>query len=251
MDVLAIGAHPDDVEIGCGGTLAGLRRQGSAIGLLHLTRGEAGTRGSADLRTQEAQRAAEILGATTLDFLDCGDGTLRTGLAEEDSLIRVLRQRRPKLVLVPPARDRHPDHGRAHRLVCDACYYAGLRRRATEGVEVELEPHRPALLLSYMLHDSFEPTVVVDVSLDFDTKLEAMAAYRSQMWTPAPAQERSVGEPVGPETLIASRQFHEALIGRSRHFGLSIGADHGEPFLALGPIGVEDLRLLAPAGVPR
>ncbi len=243
VEVLAVGAHPDDIEIGCGATLAGLRRRGSTIGLLHLTRGEAGTRGSAALREQEAERAAEILQAKTLDFLDCGDGSLRTGRAEEDSVIRVLRLRRPAVVLFPPVRDRHPDHGRAHRLVHDACYYAGLRSRQPEG-PLELEPHRPALLLSYMLHDAFEPTIVVDVSRDFDTKLEVLAAYRSQLWNPARSCAGSTSELSAPDTHISSRRFYEALVGRARHFGLSIGADYGEPFATMGPVGVTDLRAL-------
>jgi len=128
LDVLAIGAHPDDAELGCGGTLALLAQAGKRVGLLHLTAGEAGSRGTAESRRREAENAAAALGASELAFLDCGDGDLRRGTAEEDALIAELRRLRPELVLGPTPADRHPDHGRAHRLVADACFYAGLRR---------------------------------------------------------------------------------------------------------------------------
>jgi bacillithiol biosynthesis deacetylase BshB1 len=129
LDVLAVGAHPDDVELGCGGTLARLASEGRAVGILHLTRGERGTRGTPEGRRAEAEAAAAALGAAAMDFLDCGDGGLRTGPAEEDSLIVKLRLWRPDLVLAPSPHDRHPDHTRAHRLVEAACFYAGLRHR--------------------------------------------------------------------------------------------------------------------------
>ena len=131
LDALAIGAHPDDVELGCGGTLAGLAESGHSVGILHLTSGEAGTRGDAETRRAEARAAASILGAE-LHFLDCGDAGLRTGRDEEDSLIRKLREIRPRLVLAPSPEDRNPDHGRAFRLVRDACFYAGLEKRSPD-----------------------------------------------------------------------------------------------------------------------
>ena len=122
------------MELACGGTLAKLARAGRRVGILHLTRGEAGTRGTAEERRREAEAAAAALGAVELVFLDCGDGALRHGPAEEDALIAELRRLRPELVLGPPREDRHPDHGRAHRLVADACFYSGLARRgATAG----------------------------------------------------------------------------------------------------------------------
>ena len=142
LDVLAVGAHPDDVELGCGGTLALLASAGRAVGIVHLTSGEAGSRGTAEDRRREAAAAAGALGVATLEILDCGDAGLRTGRAEEDALIEVLRRLRPRLVLGPPATDRHPDHGRAHALLRDACFYAGLAKRSPE----RGAPHRPAAL---------------------------------------------------------------------------------------------------------
>ncbi|HVR97891.1 MAG TPA: bacillithiol biosynthesis deacetylase BshB1, partial [Thermoanaerobaculia bacterium] len=181
LDVLAIGAHPDDVELGCGATLAKLARQGRRVGILHLTRGEAGTRGTAEERLAEAERAAAALGAVELAFLDCGDGSLRTGPDEEDGLIEVLRTWRPELLLSPTPHDRHPDHGRAHLLVEAAAYYAGLAGRAPKRGPA---PHRPGAVFSYMQHDGFEPSFVVDVSADWGTKVEALRAYRSQLYVP-------------------------------------------------------------------
>ena len=242
LDVLAIGAHPDDVELGCGGTLALLARQRRSVGILHLTRGEQGTRGTAAERVAEAERAAEALGAVELDFLDCGDGGLRTGPAEEDALIARLRRWRPELVLGPTPHDRHPDHGRAHRLVEAACFYAGLRNRAPAAGP----PHRPAASFSYMQHDLFTPSFIVDVSVAWEAKLESMRAYRTQLHGgPSPPPERD-NEPM---TKVASPEFWHAVEGRARHFGLLINAELGEPFWSRLPLAVKDPLAILPGGV--
>ena len=240
VDVLAVGAHPDDVELGCGGTLALLADQGRRVGILHLTSGEAGTRGSAEVRRREAALAAEALGAEELDFLDCGDAGLRTGLAEEDALIAKLRQLTPRLVLAPPPRDRHPDHGRAHRLTTDACFYAGLAKRSpTLG-----PPHRPQAVYSYMQHDAFDPSFVVDVTAHWDRKMQALAAYESQLFHSRPLRDDA------PPTKVSSAEFLEAVEGRARHFGLGVSAVYGEPFLNLSPLAVSDPWALLPHGAP-
>lgn len=244
LDVLAVGAHPDDVELGCGGTVALLASAGRRVGLLHLTRGEAGTRGSAEERRSEARAAADALGAVAVLFLDCGDGRFRRGEDEEDALIGVLRRHRPELVLGPAPSDRHPDHGRAHRLVADACFYAGLAaRRVPEAPD--LPPHRPAALFAYMQHDPFDPSLVVDVTSAWEAKQRALDCYRSQIH-----QEDEERE--GPATKVASRDFRLAVEGRARHFGLMIGATYGEPFWSRLPVAVgnaETLLGLLPGGV--
>lgn len=242
LDVLAIGAHPDDVELGCGGTVALLARAGRKVGILHLTRGEAGTRGTEELRRLEAAEAAKILGASVLEYMDCGDGSLRTGVEEEDALIALLRRYRPGLVLGPTPVDRHPDHGRAHRLVEAACFYAGLARRG------EGEPHRPAAVFSYTQHDPVEPRFIVDVTPVWEVKLRALAAYRSQLHQPdaaAGADERH-----GPATKVASPEFRKAVEGRARHFGMAINAAFGEPFTSRLPLAVTDPWTLLPGGLP-
>lgn len=236
VDVLGVGAHPDDVELGCGGTLALLARAGRRVGILHLTRGEAGTRGTAEERQAEAERAAAALGAASLEFLDCGDGSLRTTPAEEDALIGVLRRLRPELVLGPAPSDRHPDHGRAHGLLADACFYAGLARRG------DGEPHRPGAVFSFMQHDLFAPSFVVDVTATWQAKMASLDAYESQLHRPG--SRRS-----GPSTKVASPEFRLAVEGRARHFGLLVGAAYGEPFLARGPLSVPDPWFLRNTGL--
>lgn len=248
VDVLAIGAHPDDVELGCGATLAQLARAGRRVGILHLTRGEAGTRGTAAERQREAERAAAILGAAELAFLDCGDGGLRHGPAEEDALIVELRRLRPELVFAPTPADRHPDHGRAHRLVVDACFYAGLARRASGA------PHRPAALFTYMQHDAFVPAFVVDVSATWAIKMAALDAYGSQIHPGAGGEGAGAGPPTQvdrsePATKVASREFRLSVEGRARHYGNLIGAEHGEPFGSLGMLAVADPWQLLPRGL--
>jgi len=240
LDALAIGAHPDDVELGCGGIVALLASQGKKVGILHLTRGERGTRGTPEERQREAERAAEALGAAELAFLDCGDGALRHGEAEEDALIEVLRRFRPELVLGPTPSDRHPDHGRSHRLVADACFYAGLTNRGPGG-----PPHRPAAVFSYMQHDTFEPSLVVDVTAVWEKKIASLAAYGSQIFQPGTSKEDD-GQ---PKTKVASREFRLAVEGRARHFGLLIGAELGEPLWSRLPLAVGDLFTVLPGGL--
>ncbi len=235
LDVLAIGTHPDDVELSCGGTVASLAEQGRKVGVLHLTRGELGTRGTPEEREVEARAAAEALGAVEMGFLDCGDGALCRGKAEEDSLIEVLRDWRPEILLGPPASDRHPDHGRAHRLVADAAFYAGLVRRGSGA------PHRPGAVFSYMQHDPFEPAFIVDVTSFWDKKIAALAAYDSQLYRPD-------SDRAEPMTKVSSPEYFLAIEGRARHFGQMIGAAFGEPFGSRTPLSIRDVMDLLPGG---
>jgi bacillithiol biosynthesis deacetylase BshB1 len=246
LDVLAISAHPDDAELGCGATLAKLAAGGRRVGMLHLTVGEAGTRGTAEQRRREAESAAAALGAVGVSFLDCGDGAFRTGEAEEEALIAELRRLRPEVVLSPSPSDRHPDHGRAHRLVKDACFYAGLRRRGSGA------PHRPGAVFSYMQHDPFPPAFIVDVSAHWQQKERALDCYESQLHQPQAASgESAAGSSAGdgvPATKISSPEFRRAVVGRAQHFGLLIGAAYGEPFWSPLPLAVGDLMALLPGG---
>ncbi len=237
VDVLAIGAHPDDAELGCGGTLAVLAQRGRRVGILHLTRGEAGTRGTVAERRREAEAAAQALGAVVLEMLDFGDAALRLGTAEEDELIAVLRRLRPELVLGPTPADRHPDHGRAHQLVASACFYAGLAYRGGGGT-----PHRPAAVFSYMQHDLFVPSFVVDVTTGWAQKQAALDAYGSQIHQPGVTRAE-------PMTKVATPDFRLGVEGRARHFGELIGATFGEPFFSRLPLAVADPMSLLPGGI--
>lgn len=236
LDVLAIGTHPDDVELCCGATVARLVDQGRSVGILHLTRGERGTRGTVAERRREAEQAASALGVREMTMLDCGDGSLRMGESEEDALIEVLRRWRPEILLAPPPNDRHPDHGRGHRLVTAAAFYSGLSRRG------EGDPHRPGAVFCYMQHYGFEPSFIVDVTSTWQRKLDAMAAYGTQFYVGDDASE-------GPMTKIASREFALSVEGRARHFGQMIGAEMGEPFWSPVPLAISDLSMLLPSGL--
>lgn len=241
LDLLAFGAHPDDIELACGGTLALLAGRGRQVGLVHLTRGELGTRGTPELRRQEAERAAEILGAAAMEILDCGDGFLAGGPEQEDAVIEVLRRYRPEVVLGPPPSDRHPDHARGHSLVEAACFYAGLTHRAPN----RGEPHRPGAVFHYMQHDSFEPAFVVDVTAVWEQRQRAIAAYGSQVYPGAQDEKNGQGNGQGEEaeetpTKIASEDFWRSIEGRARHFGNLVGARFGEPFGSRLPLPVQD-----------
>ena len=237
LDVLAIGAHPDDVELGCGGTLASLVAAGCRVGILHLTGGEAGARGSREERRTEAHRAAAALGVSVVEILDLGDGDLRGGTAEQDAVIGVLRAHRPDLVLGPSPVDRHPDHDRAHRLVHEACFYSGVAGRGDNE-----ERFRPGAVFSYMQHDPFEPSFVVDVTAVWERKMAALAEYKSQLFQPGVERRE-------PPTKVASEDFSESMVGRARHFGLMIGATFGEPFWSRLPVAVVDPLALVPKGI--
>jgi len=246
LDVLAIGAHPDDVELGCGGTLALLAAQGRRVGIVHLTRGERGTRGTAAEREEEARRAAAALGAVEMTFLDCGDGALRTGEAEEDALIGVLRAFRPDLVIGPTPHDRHPDHSRAHSLVEAACFYSGLTNRAPD----RRPAFRPAAVFSYMQHDEFPVKFIVDVTSVWAAKMASLDAYRSQIFQDKKDEKNPKdGKAKEPVTKVSTPQFRLAIEGRARHFGEMINAELGEPFWSRTPLAVRDLLALLPGGV--
>lgn len=241
VDVVAFGAHPDDVELGCGATLAKLVALGHRVGIVHLTRGEAGSRGTPERRRSEAEAAAAALGATELRLLDFGDGALRGGSGEEEELIALIRELRPELVFAPTPADRHPDHARAHRLVRDAAFYAGLRKRG-HGV-----PHRPAALFSYPQHDAIEPAFIVDVTATWSAKMRALDAYESQLHRPGGAGN-AAGAPE-PLTKVASREYRAAVEGRARHYGQLVGAEFGEGFLSPTPLAIADPWQLLPGGL--
>lgn len=229
VDVLAVGAHPDDVELGCGGTLAALARRGRTFGILDLTRGEAGTRGTPETRAVEAAEAARILGAAFRETLDLGDGALRTDREAELLVVDVVRRRRPRLVLAQWERDRHPDHGRASRLVTEAAFYAGLRSLATG-----LPAHRPQQVVYFPSSFAPEPDFLVDITASFSTKLAAVRAYRTQFHAAAGAAE---GE---SETFISSKTFFDAIEAQARAFGRLSNVDFAEGFVGSRPPTLAD-----------
>jgi len=227
VDLIFFGAHPDDVELSCGGTAAKLVKDGLRIGIVDLTRGEMGTRGTPQTRRREAASAAKALGATFRQQLDFGDGNLRTGREEELELIAILRARQPKLVIAPYPDDRHPDHTRTGRLVTEASFYAGLK-----SLKTDLPAHRPQTVLYYLQNYMFAPSFVVDVTTTWKTKMRAVAAYKSQFHDPKSKE---------PQTFISDPKFLEMIEARGKHFGALIGAAYGEAFVSKQPPRIDDL----------
>lgn len=226
VDVLAFSPHPDDAELGCGGTLAALASRGLRFGIVDLTRGEMATRGTPEIRAREAREAAWILGARFRETLDLGDGGLRTDRAAELEVVEAVRRARPRVVLAPLPTDRHPDHARAGRLVPEAAWYAGLAK-----VETGHKPHRPDQVLYYATYVLVMPTFLVDVSATFATKVEALRAYRSQFFDP------NSGE---PETYVSSKGFFEGIEARARALGRIANVEYAEGFVSNAPPTLAD-----------
>ena len=227
VDVLFFGAHPDDVELSAGGTVAKLAKEGLRVALIDLTSGEMGTRGTPQIRKREAQSAAKILGAQFRVQLDFGDGNLQTGREQELELIDVIRRTRPRLVFAPYPDDRHPDHTRTGRLITEASFYAGLRALNT-GVAA----HRPQTVIYYLQNYMLPPSFVVDVTKSWKTKTRAYAAFKSQFHDPNSKE---------PQTFISSPAFLQMIEARGRHFGALIGAEYGEAFVTKQPPRVDDV----------
>ena len=230
-EVLAIGAHPDDVELGCGATLARLAATGRAVGILDLTAGELGTRGTVEQRSGEAAAAAGALGVAWRACLGMPDGGLDAGDGEQAGvLVRALRTARPRAVLLPHRDDPHPDHPAAAALVRRAAFLAGVARCLPSAGA----PHRPALLLEYPgPRQLFAPVLVVDVSAHYEAKRRALAAHGSQF------------DPGGgPATHLASGHYLAAVEGRDRAFGNGVGCELGEGFTAPGPLAAGEIAWL-------
>lgn len=237
LDVLAFAAHPDDVEFFAGGTVALLVSQGYRVGIADLTRGELGSRGTARIREREAAEAAAILGVEARVNLALPDGDIRNTLENRVEVARVLRTFRPRILLVPAPDCRHPDHPAAARLVTEAVFAAGLRRVETPAGGELLEPWRPHHVLHYMQSIPFDPTLVVDVTPVWETRIRALRAFASQV------HDADRAAPGGePETFISNPAFLDWIEARARTYGYRIGATYGEPLLYRhGPIGVTDL----------
>lgn len=229
LDVLAFGAHPDDVELACGGTLIRLGEMGYKTGIVALTRGELGTRGSAQIREQEFGDAAGILGLAEHKILDIPDGDIAVTRENKLKVIREIRTFRPKIVLTQYWQDRHPDHSHASNLVREAAFFAGLKR-----IDTGQAPHRPERIVYYAGRYEFEPSFIVDISQQHDKKIAAVTAYKSQFHN---AEKEKYGE---DETNISSPEFLDAIITRARQYGSYLGVKFGEPFLVREPILLDD-----------
>jgi len=238
LDVLALAAHPDDVELCAGGTVCLLAQQGYRVGIVDLTRGELGSRGTPEGRLKEAQDAAEIIGLAARDNLGLPDGDIANTKAHQREVIRRLRRYRPHVVLINAAECRHPDHCAAATLSTDAIYYSGLRKIETTDEEgTPQEPWRPHHVLHYMQAVPFDPTFVVDVTAVWEQRIAALQAFKSQFFNPDYDAEDDE-----PETFVSNPAFFEWIEARARTYGYKVGATYGEPLLYRhGPVGVADL----------
>jgi bacillithiol biosynthesis deacetylase BshB1 len=232
LDVLGIGAHPDDLELSCGGTLAKLVKQGRRVGLVDLTEGELGTRGSREIRAQEAETAARILGIAVRENLRIADGNIENTPEQRLRLARVIRKYRPDILLIPFHTDRHPDHERAHVLAREAWFAAGLPKIGTLEEGHPQEAHRPRAYYCYMQWHEFPPSFIVDVSETMEIRKQAMKAFVSQFYDPA-SQE--------PQTVLSTPEFLEMMHTRISYYGQRIGVRFGEPFYSPAPLRVNDL----------
>ena len=232
LDVLAIGVHPDDVELGCGGTVLKQVSLGYKVGILDLTQGELGTRGSAELRMIESENAKNILGVSVRENLKFRDGFFKNDEQHQLEIIKIIRKYKPDVILANAPDDRHPDHGRAAALTYDAWFLSGLRKIETS-IDGEIqEAWRPKTFYHYIQAKFLKPDFVVDVSDFIDKKMESIFAYKSQF------HDLSSNE---PQTFISSPEFIEFTKARSREFGSPIGAKFAEGFIAKKLIGVDDI----------
>lgn len=221
LDILAIGAHPDDVELGAGATIAKEIAHGKKVGILDLTRGELGTRGTADIRDKEAEAAAKILGVAVRENLALADGFFVNDKASQLEVIKMIRKYQPEMVLCNAVDDRHIDHGKGSKLVSDACFLSGLRKIETHLAGQLQEAWRPKHVYHYIQWKNLTPDVVVDVTGFIDKKVDAIRAYASQFYD-ANSKE--------PETPISSKNFIDSVMYRAQDLGRLIGREYGEGF---------------------
>lgn len=221
LDILAIGAHPDDVELSCAGTLAKEIDRGKKVGILDLTRGELGTRGSAEIRDQEAAAAAEILGIEVRENLEFRDGFFLNDETHQLAIIKIIRKYRPDIVLTNAIKDRHKDHAKGGELTSTACFLSGLMRIETEFDGVQQKAWRPKQVLHYIQWQDIEPDIVVDISGYIDQKMEAVKAYNSQFFNL---------ENKEPSTPISTNNFLLSVEYRANNLGRQIFKEHAEGF---------------------
>ncbi|MBX9783863.1 MAG: bacillithiol biosynthesis deacetylase BshB1 [Chitinophagaceae bacterium] len=229
LDILAFGVHPDDVELSCAGAIMAEINNGKKCGVIDLTRGELGTRGTAETRKQEADAAAKIMGVHLRENLGMRDGFFKNDEEHQLMVIQKLRQYQPEIVLCNAVSDRHPDHGRSARLVADACFLSGLRKIETSLNGTAQEAWRPKYVFHYIQDRYAEPDLIFDISSVFDRKVESIKAYSTQFHNP------DLNE---PQTYISTPAYFETIISRHKMLGKRIGVEYGEGFISEKRIGV-------------
>lgn len=233
LDILAFGAHPDDVELGAGGTLISHKAKGYSFGIVDLTQGELGTRGTAEIRLEEAKKAAEIMGADARENLGFDDGFFVNDKAHQLKVIEKIRKFRPRIVICNAEHDRHPDHGRGGALIEEACFYAGLIKIETQNEDgFSQEPWRPEKVLHYIQYHDHKPDLLVDITEVMEQKMEAIKAYASQFYDPKSKE---------PATLISQPGFLKNIENRAAYYGQYIQVKFAEGFTSRTLTGTKDI----------
>ena len=235
LDFMAIGSHPDDVELSCAGTIIKLVKNGKKVGLVDLTEGELGTRGTAKIRAREAKNSAAIMGVTVRDNLRIPDGNIENTVGNRLKVIRLIRRYKPDVLIFPYSRDRHPDHENAHILCRESWFFAGLEKIVTTFDGKRQEPFRPRTWINFMQWHEFTPSFIVDVSGEYDQRMRAIRAFKSQFFDPDNRQR---------ETVLSSPDFLEMVRTRAAYYGDRIGRKYGEPFFCPVPVGISDIDSL-------
>lgn len=233
LDILVLAAHPDDAELGCGGTIAKHVALGQKVGIIDFTRGELGTRGSVPQRDQEAKESSSILGLSVRENLNFRDGFFQNDEPHQREVIRVIRKYRPDIVLANAIYDRHPDHGKGSGLSFDSCFYSGLAKIETTDEGVKQEAWRPKHLYHFIQSQFLVPDFIVDVSEFWNVKMNAVRAFTSQFYST---------ESKEPETFISSPGFMKLLEARGQELGFAIGAAYGEGFTVRRTMGINTLN---------
>ena len=230
LDILVFGAHPDDVELSCSGTIIKHIKNGRKVGLVDLTKGELGTRGTPEIRLSEAKDAAKIMGVEIREQLNLKDGYFDFNEEGKLAIVKMIRKYRPEIVLANSVTDRHPDHGRAATLVSESCFLAGLRKVETmDDNKIPQKEWRPKVVYHYIQDRYIKPDFIVDITPYFELKMKAIKAFQSQFFDP------DSNEPVTP---IATKEFLDFLEARAIEFGRTIGVKYGEGFTAERTVGV-------------
>lgn len=232
VDILAFGAHPDDVELGAGATIAKAVKEGNTVAVIDLTQGELGTRGSVEIRQQESAAANKILGISYRENLDLQDGFFKNDRESQLKVIKAIRKYQPKIVLCNAIDDRHIDHGKGSKLVSDSCFLSGLKKIETEDENGPQQQWRPQVVYHYIQWKNIDPDFVIDVSDTIEQKIESIKAYASQIYNPKTKE---------PSTPISSKNFLDSVHYRAKDLGRLIGVEAAEGFTSERFVAVKSI----------
>lgn len=236
LDILIFGAHPDDVELSCAGTIMATIQSDEKVGIVDLTEGELGTRGNALIRKQEAMKATKLLGVFVRENLKLADGFFEINKKTIYKVIQVIRKYQPEIIIANAPEDRHPDHGRAAKLIYESFFLSGLEKIKTNLKNVQQKPWKPSYLFNYIQDKYIEPDFLVDISPFMENKLKAIEAYTSQFFSKKTQFSQE------SETYISTPQFLESIINRNKLFGKRIGVPYAEGFLTQKQLGIQNFK---------